>query len=123
MQVADWMILAAAMLPYVMTVAAKSGGGIDNAHPRAGLEMLRGWRQRADWTQRNHFEAFPAFAAGVIVAELVHARQGAVDRLAGLFVLFRIAYSIAYVAGRPGLRSICWFGGLICVIALFCAGA
>lgn len=123
MQFAYWMILAAALLPYVMAGAAKSGGGIDNARPRAGLEKLEGWRQRADWAQRNHFEALPAFAAGVIVAELVHARQGTIDWLAGLFVLFRIGYSVAYLAGQPALRSGCWLGGIVCMIALFCIGA
>lgn len=122
MHFASWMILAAVLLPYVMAGAAKSGGGIDNARPRLGMDRLEGWRQRADWAQRNHFEALPAFAAAVIVAELAHARQDRIDWLAGIFVLFRIAYSAAYLAGRPGLRSACWFGGMICVIALFCIG-
>lgn len=122
MQFAYWMILAAAVLPYVMAGAAKSGGGIDNARPRPGLEQLEGWRQRADRAQRNHFEALPAFAAGVIVAELAHAGQGAIDRLAGMFVLLRIGYSAAYLADMPRIRSAFWFGGIACVIGLFCAG-
>lgn len=123
MQFAYWMILVAAILPYVLTGAAKSGGGIDNARPRVGQEALQGWRQRADWAHRNQFEAFPAFAAAVIVAGLAHAGQGRIDWLAGLFILFRLAYSAAYLADRAALRSACWFGGIACVIALFCIGA
>ncbi|WP_419729842.1 MAPEG family protein [Lichenicola sp.] len=123
MHLAYWMILLAAVLPYVMAGLAKGGGGVDNAQPRVGLEQLQGWRKRADWAQRNHFEAFPAFAASVFVAELAHAGQHAIDVLAGLFILFRIGYSVGYIAGRPAVRSSCWLGGVVCVVALFCIGA
>jgi len=51
--------------------ARQVGRGVDNRAPRPSLESLSGWRQRADWAHRNHFEAFPAFAAVVFVAELV----------------------------------------------------
>ena len=122
MHLAYWMILVAVLLPYVMAGLAKNGGGIDNRQPRVGLEGLQGWRQRADWAHRNHFEALPAFAAGVLVAELAHAPQVRIDGLAVLFVLLRCVYSIAYVADRAGLRSASWAGGLLCVIALFCIG-
>jgi uncharacterized MAPEG superfamily protein len=122
MHFAFWMILVAALLPYVMAAMAKSGGGIDNASPRSGIDGLQGWRKRADWAERNHFEAFPAFAAAVIVAELARAPQSRIDMLAGLFVLCRVAYSAAYIGNRATLRSALWFGGMICVIALFCIG-
>ncbi len=122
MHLATWMILVAILLPYVMASLAKGGGGIDNRSPRAGLDELQGWRRRADWAQRNHFEALPAFAAGVLVAELAHAPQVWIDRLAVLFVLLRCAYSAAYLLDRARLRSACWAGGMVCVIALFCIG-
>ena len=69
MTFAYWMLITAAMLPYLTIALAKSAGGIDNRAPRPSLESLSGWRQRADWAHRNHFEAFPAFAAAVFVAE------------------------------------------------------
>jgi hypothetical protein len=58
MTLAYWMLIAAAMLPYLTIALAKSAGGIDNRAPRPSLESLSGWRQRADWAHRNHFEAF-----------------------------------------------------------------
>ncbi len=122
MHLATWMILVAILLPYVMAALAKGGGGIDNRQPRAGLDGLQGWRQRADWAQRNHFEALPAFAAGVLVAELAHAPQSRIDALAVLFVVLRCAYSAAYLADRAPLRTASWAGGLICIVALFCIG-
>ena len=114
MHLATWMILVAILLPYVMASLARGGGGIDNRNPRAGLDGLQGWRRRADWAQRNHF--------GVLVAELAHAPQVSIDRLAVLFVLLRCAYSAAYLLDRARLRSACWAGGMVCVIALFCIG-
>ena len=86
MNFAYWMLIAAAMMPYLTIALAKSAGGIDNRAPRPSLESLSGWRQRADWAHRNHFEAFPAFAAAVFVAELTHAPQSRIDQLAGIFV-------------------------------------
>jgi uncharacterized MAPEG superfamily protein len=93
MTFAYWMLIAAAMMPYLTIALAKSAGGIDNRAPRPSLESLSGWRQRADWAHRNHFEAFPAFVAAVFVAELTHARQTRIDQLAGMVVLLRVVYT------------------------------
>jgi uncharacterized MAPEG superfamily protein len=103
MTFAYWMLIVAAMMPYVTIALAKSGGGIENRAPRSSLESLSGWRQRADWAHRNHFEAFPAFAAAVFVAELTHAPQTRTDQLAGVFVFLRLIYTALYVADRATL--------------------
>jgi uncharacterized MAPEG superfamily protein len=118
MTFAYWMLLAAALLPYLTVVLAKSGG-FDNRAPRPGLESLTGWRRRADWAHRNHFEAFPAFVAAVVVAELAHAPQSRIDLLAGIFVLLRLVYTALYLADQAALRSIVWSLGLLAVISLF----
>jgi uncharacterized MAPEG superfamily protein len=122
MTFAYWMLIAAAMLPYLTIALAKSAGGIDNRAPRPSLESLSGWHQRADWAHRNHFEAFPAFAAAVFVAELTHAPQSRIDQLAGIFVLLRVIYTALYVADQAILRSIVWSLGLIAVVWLFVLG-
>jgi len=122
MTFAYWMLIAAALMPYLTIALAKSAGGIDNRAPRPSLERLSGWRQRADWAHRNHFEAFPAFAAAVFVAELTHAPQSRIDQLAGIFVLLRVIYTGLYIADQAILRSIVWSLGLIAVIWLFVLG-
>lgn len=122
MTFAYWMLIAAAMMPYLTIALAKSAGGIDNRAPRPSLESLSGWRQRADWAHRNHFEAFPAFAAAVFVAELTHAPQTRIDQLAGIFVLLRVIYTALYVADQATLRSIAWSLGLITMLWLFVLG-
>jgi uncharacterized MAPEG superfamily protein len=121
MTFAYWMLLVAALLPYFTVGLAKSGG-FDNHAPRPSLERLAGWRRRADWAHRNHFEAFPAFAAAVIVAELAHAPQGRIDLLAGIFVLLRLLYTALYLADLAALRSIVWSLGILAVISLFVLG-
>ena len=123
MTFALWTILAAMVLPYLCAGAAKSpGGGYDNAAPRTSLDRMKGWRARADWAQRNHFEAFAPFAAAVLTAQWVHAPQGRIDLLAGLFILARIIYTAMYIANLPTLRPLVWTVGFVCVVLLFCAG-
>lgn len=124
MTFALWMILVAVLLPILTTGLAKYGAeGMDNNQPRLWQERLVGWRRRADWAHRNHLEALPPFAAAVLVATLVHAPDGATRALAGMWVLFRLAYTFCYVTDRASLRSVMWGCAFACVIALFVIGA
>ena len=124
MTTAYWMILAAAFLPYLTVGIAKfTGGDYDNDHPRAWSATLTGWRARAYAAHQNHFEAFPPFAAAVLVATLMNAAPPYVDRLAIAFVLLRVAYTASYIRGNAKLRSAAWALGFVCIVALFLAGA
>jgi uncharacterized MAPEG superfamily protein len=121
MTFAYWMLLVAALMPYVTVAFAKSGG-VDNRAPRTSLENLTGWRRRAEWAHRNHFEAFPIFAAAVFVAELTHAPQARIDLLAGIFVVLRVVYTALYIGDKATLRSIVWSLAMISIIWLFVLG-
>lgn len=123
MTIAYWCVLIAALLPYLWVGVAKSERGYDNAAPRAYLDARKGFRQRAHWAQLNSYEAFPPFAAAVIIAHLAAAPQHLVDGLAVAFVLARLAYGVAYIGDRPTLRSLVWTVGMGCVIALFVVAA
>ena len=118
-----WCVLIAAFIPFVFAGMAKSQGRFDNARPRAWLAGLEGWRQRAHWAQLNTFEAFPPFAAGVIIAEMTAASQPWVNAFAVAFVLLRLGYGFAYVADRPTLRSLVWTGAFACTVGLFLVAA
>jgi uncharacterized MAPEG superfamily protein len=124
---AYWMVLAAAVLPYVGTAYAKfaDGGGktYDNGAPREQMDKLPPKRRRAHWAQLNGFEAFPPFAAAVIIARLCGASQAWIDLLACVFVTARIVYTGCYIYNRPTARSIVWAVGFLCVIAMFLAAA
>lgn len=119
MTLANWMVLLAALLPFPTVMIAKAGAGFDNTSPRAYLEHQTGYRQRADWAHRNHFEVFPAFAAAVILAQMAGASQGRIDTLAVAFILLRLAYTGAYLANVSSLRSALFALSMGCVIWLF----
>jgi uncharacterized MAPEG superfamily protein len=126
MTIAYWCVLAAAALIYIATGLAKGGGRMPpkaNHYPREWLDKLQGWPKRAHYAQQNSFEAFPIFAAAVIVAELAHAPQGRIDTLALSFVGLRVVYLILYLADLAHPRTLVWFGSMACVIWLFVLGA
>lgn len=126
MTIAFWCVLVAGLLPLTATAVAKFTGDRKmgpkaNHRPREWLEALEGYKKRAHWAQLNSFEAFPFFAAGVIVAQMAGAAQATVDQLAIAFVAIRLGYLVCYLADWATLRSLVWTAGYICTIALFVA--
>ena len=120
MTTAYWCVLAAGLLPYVSTLAAKIGGErFDNRNPRHWLAGQSGFRRRANAAQLNGFEAFPLFAAAVVIAHAAGAPQPRIDQLAVAFVLARVVYTVFYLADTPLLRSLAWSVGIGCSAALF----
>ncbi len=120
MTLALWCVLVAAILPYVTVGMAKAvGGRYDNHDPRRRAETYEGFARRAHAAHLNGFEAFPFFAAAVLLAELKGGPRGMVDALAAAFVLARVAYVACYVLDKPTLRSIIWALGLFSTFAIF----
>ena len=124
MHVSYWCVLIAALLPFGFTAIAKTidRRRFNNHAVREFQARMTGIAQRAHWAHLNSFEAFPAFAAGVLVAQQVGAPQGKIDALAFTFVVLRLAYGACYMADLASLRSLIWAGGLACTIALFVIG-
>lgn len=112
--------LIAAFLPYIWTAIAKAGGErYDNRDPRAWLDKHGdARRKRANNAQLNAFEAFPAFAASVLMAQFAGVAHERITWLALAFVVFRILHGLLYIANRDRLRSLVWFGGFACMLAL-----
>ena len=124
MTTAYWCVLIALFLPYLSTVTAKAvSGGFSPKHnhdPRALLNSLTGLGRRANNAQLNSFEVTPAFAAAVIIADIVgNAQPVTIDVLAVLFVTSRMLYIICYLADWALLRSIVWFIGMGLVVSFF----
>jgi len=99
-------------------VAQNRAGGYDNRNPREQQAGLTGWGRRAVAAHNNMFEAFPLFAAGVLMAQYVGANQAWLDSFALAFVGARIAYQILYLADLATLRSLSWGVGFIASLAL-----
>ena len=120
MTIAFWCVLIAAVIPLISIGIAKAGGErYNNRHPRVWLDKQQGYRARAAAAEANSFEAFPFFAAAVIIAHLTNAPQDRLDLLAVIFVLARVAYVVCYLADLHWVRSVVWFAGYATCIAIF----
>jgi len=118
MPVAYWCILIAALLPLVWVSYAKAGARHNNT-PRDDAENLAGAKRRAYAAHQNAYENFPFFAVAVMAALSFGASPGAVDWLAVLYIIFRIAHGLLYAADKAGLRSAAYTGALLVNISIF----
>ena len=118
MQLAFWCVLAMGVMP-VATVAIAKWQGLDNHAPRDWAQSIDGYRRRAYAAHLNHFEAFPLFAAAVLVAATQGAPMASVNVLAAGVVVARVAYTACYVADAATLRSLVWGAGWVLTLAIF----
>jgi len=126
LSVADWCIFAATLIPLLFTGIAKfgeHGRDFNNHTPRHFQAALGGWRARAHWAHQNGMEAFPFFAAAVLLAEFRAASQLWIDLLALIFIALRLIYGALYITDRAGLRSVVWALGFLCCVGLFVIAA
>ncbi len=121
MTIAFWCVLVAALLPYA--VFGPASAKLDIKLPRKLAGELEGLPARAYGAHLNHFEAFPFFAAAVIVAHVAGGPSALVNWLAVAFVAVRLFYTAAYLADRQPLRSSSFFVGLLISIAIFVSPA
>ncbi len=84
MTIAFWCVFVAALLPYVPFGFASTK--LDPHAPRLGAPALEGLAARAYGAHLNGFEAFPFFAAAVIVSHIVEGANATVGWLALAFV-------------------------------------
>ena len=120
MTFAYWCVALAMLLPILWVGMAKTyGKGYDNSKPREWLDKLEGKAARANWAQRNSFEAFPPFAAAVIIAHQTGAAQMTIDILAGTFIVVRVVHGICYITDRSTARSFVWLAGFFLTLGLF----
>ena len=125
MSIAYWCILIAALLPYVWVIAAKSGApGYNNRDPRGWIAKQDSSRVRNGYAAHlNAFEAFAPFAAAVLMAQLAGVEHGQITSLAIAFIACRVLHGVFYLAAIPLMRSLVWFGGIGCVVALMVQAA
>lgn len=126
MSIAYWCILVTALLPYLWVfIAKRSGERYNNRNPRAWVAKQDGnyKLQRANAAHLNGFEAFPAFVAGVLMAQLAGVPADIITPLALGFVAARILHGVFYLADKHSLRSFVWLLGMLCAVALIVLAA
>jgi uncharacterized MAPEG superfamily protein len=121
MTVAEYCVFACVAL-YLLTIVPVKWIGFrdyDNSRPRNPAFYQDAIRARALGAHQNGIEAFPFFAAAVLLAEFRAAPQNLINELAVLFLIVRIAYVFTYLGNRSRLRSILWNIGFVINIAIF----
>jgi uncharacterized MAPEG superfamily protein len=121
MTIAEWCVFASVML-YLLTIMPVkwiNARQYDNARPRDPAFYQDGLRARALGAHQNGIEAFPFFAAAVLLAEFRAAPQNLINELSVLFLIVRSAYVLTYVGDRPSLRSILWTLGFLITAGIF----
>lgn len=127
MTIANWCVLIACFLPIICIGFVKydgskknaKEGGYNNNRPRDWEATLTGWQKRAVSAQNNTFEALPIFIASVVLAQQANGDQSRIDALAVAFIIFRVLYVAAYLGNKGAIRSLIWFAGLACCVAIF----
>jgi uncharacterized MAPEG superfamily protein len=121
MTIAELCLLGMVLLTYLVLGPAKFAGRreFDNAYPRDPAFYTKGPRARALGAHQNGLEAFPLFAAAVLLAELHGVPQHIVDGLALAFLGARIAYTVCYLGDRASLRSMIWTLAFVCNLTIF----
>ncbi len=103
-------IAAAVVLIYVpFLVVAYARVRIGNemfSTPRALVDKLPPYAQRATWAHQNTFEAFMIFAAAALMAYITGVNSFTAQVAAIAFVVARLLYSIFYILNIPLLRSL-----------------
>src|SRR3954452_13596664 len=105
---AYWIMLLGAIMPYPLVIMAKANRDYDNADPRNPAALNTPFRQRAFGAHANCLEAFPLFAAAVLLAAVRDAPVQAVNVAAFVWLACRLVYVGCYLAGLGGLRSLIW---------------
>lgn len=125
MFVAYCCIVAAACLPYLWAILAKtSAPGYNNKDPRGWVAKQDNYRVRNAYAAHlNAFEAFPAFAAAVIMAQFAQVNAQHIAWLSMAFIAFRVLHGIFYLTALQALRSLAWLGGFVCVVAMMLSAA
>lgn len=119
MSIAIVCVLLAGLMPYLFVSVAKFfGPRYDNHAPREYLGKLHGFRARANWAHQNAFEAFPLFAAAVIVAMQRGVAANWLEGLAVAFVVARLLYFVCYLKDWAMWRSVVWTVAIACPVAL-----
>ena len=119
--------LASIAIAFVVVLLTKAPVGramkelseYDRGAPRVQQAKLSGWGGRALAAHHNTIEAFPPFAAAVLVAHVTHAEPHATTALCAIFLVARLLYPAVYIAGKGRLRSAVWGVGWFATLGLF----
>ncbi|MFB2923224.1 MULTISPECIES: MAPEG family protein [Aerosakkonema] len=89
------------------------------ATPRAIVDKLPPYAQRATWAHQNAFEAFMLFAAAALMAYATGVNSSVGVGAAIAFLVARLLHSVFYILNIPLARSLMFATGSVCIATLF----
>jgi uncharacterized MAPEG superfamily protein len=119
MSIAFWCVFVGGLIPVLVVLIAKSDPRLDVRNPRDVHVGQTGVRKRAYGAHLNGLEAFPFFAAAVIVATLRGVPAGWLDMLATAWLATRLGYTGVYLADLYKVRPALWALSVFITSAIF----
>lgn len=89
------------------------------ATPRAIVDKLPPYAQRATWAHQNAFEAFMLFAAAALMAYVTGVNSSVGVGAAIAFLVARLLHAVFYILNIPLARGLMFAVGLLCIATLF----
>jgi uncharacterized MAPEG superfamily protein len=116
-----FLVIAAVLIyvPFILVGLARFRVGYDQSAPRAMLNKLPPYAQRATWAHENAFESFTLFAPAVLMAYVTGQTSGWSLLAAIAYVVARLFYSVFYILDWPQLRSLMFGIGSLGIFTLF----
>jgi uncharacterized MAPEG superfamily protein len=93
-------------LPFFAVGYGRFSVGYDKSAPRAMLEKLPPFAQRATWAHENAFESMILFAPAAIMAYITGQSSPVAFGAVVAYLVARALYPVFYIADVPVLRSL-----------------
>lgn len=106
-------------LPFLLVGFARLQTGYDSSAPRAMLDKLPPYAQRATWAHQNGFEALSIYAAAALMAYVTGVDSDWATIAAITFLIARLLYPVFYILNIPIMRSLMFAIGSLAGWTLF----
>lgn len=118
-------LLIAVLLPYFLKIIVGKfmlkEGRYDNHYPRVQQARLQGIGARAVAAHQNGFESLLVFATAALAALATNHVSATIQILAVVYISSRVVYNLFYLMDMASLRSLTWFVGFVCCLAILCS--
>ncbi|MEL6929376.1 MAG: MAPEG family protein [Cyanobacteria bacterium J06600_6] len=105
--------------PFLVVGWGRLQAGYDQSAPRAMIDKLPAYAQRATWAHQNSFEALSIYGLFALMAYATGVESDWARIAAIAFLAARLLYSVFYIANIPLLRSMMFAIGSLSGWTLF----
>lgn len=118
-----WCLFIATLFVYLskapMNIITIRQESYDNNYPRIQHTRLKGIGHRAWAAHQNMIEAYPMFAAAIIVSYITDGNDVVENFCAITFLVSRVLFQAFYLLDKAFFRSFFWGVGYLAILGLF----